>query len=96
MTALSALSVLRLCQARGVQLVPDGARLVLRGPKAARDELRSLVAEHKMQLLEVVKAPPTSTTSALPPDGPGQEWHRDYLGRPVNLAGMRKPEGGPQ
>jgi|SRR5450631_1569069 len=97
MSALSALSLLRLCQTRGVELVPDGGRIILRGPKAARDQLRSLVAEHKMGLLAVLKAPPTPQTTALPPDGHGQEWHRDYLGRPVNLWGLRtKPQGGPQ
>lgn len=96
MTALSALSILRLCQVRGVELVPDGARLILRGPKAARDELRGLVADHKMGLLAALAAPPTPQTAPLPPDGHGQEWHRDYLGRPANLWGLRKPQGGPQ
>jgi hypothetical protein len=96
MTALSALSLLRLCQTRGVELVPDGGRIILRGPKAARDQLRSLVADHKMGLLAVLKAPPTPSTTALPPDQPGQEWHRDWRGMPVNLFGLRKPQGGPQ
>jgi hypothetical protein len=96
MTAMTALSLLRLCQARGVELVPDNGRLILRGPKAARDDLRDLVAEHKMGLLAVLKAAPTPATTALPPDGPGQEWHRGPFGEPVNLAGLRKPQGGPQ
>jgi hypothetical protein len=96
MSALSALSLLRLCQVRGVELIPDGGRIILRGPKAARDQLRSLVADHKMGLLEVLKAAPSPTTTPLPPDKVGEEWHRDYLGRPVNLFGLRKPEGGPQ
>jgi hypothetical protein len=96
MSAISSLSVLRLCQFRGVQLVPDGRRLVLRGPQRARDELRDLVREHKLELLAILAAPPSATTTALPPDGPGACWARDWRGRPVNLAGLRKPQGGPQ
>jgi hypothetical protein len=96
MSALSTLAVLRLCQTRGVVLVPDRGRLILRGPQRARDEPRDLVRENKLELLAVLAAPPAATTTALPPDGPGQEWHRDWRGRPVNLAGLRKPQGGPQ
>jgi hypothetical protein len=90
-TALSVLTLLRLCQVRQVELIADGGRIVLRGPKAARDFVRPLVATHKMELLAVLKARPTPATAALPPNGPGQEWHRDYLGRPVNLWGLRNP-----
>ena len=96
MRPASALSVLRLCQARQVELVAKGGKIVLRGPEAARNLVRDLVREHKLELLAVLAAPPTLATTALPPDGPCQEWHRDYLGRPTNLWGLRKPEGGPQ
>jgi hypothetical protein len=36
---MTALDIIAMCQARGVQLVADAARIVLKGPQAARDEL---------------------------------------------------------
>jgi hypothetical protein len=32
--------------------------------------------------------------SALPKDSPGHRWAHDYLGRPVNLWGLRAGEDG--
>jgi hypothetical protein len=90
---MTALSLLRLCQIRGVELHPAGGRIVLRGPKAARELLRDLVAEHTLELLAVLAAPPTPATTPLPSDGPGQQWARDWQGKAVNLAGLRKPGG---
>ena len=96
MSALSSLSVLRLCQFHHVELVVKGGKIILEGPRVARDLVRDLVRDHKLELMAVLAAPPTHSTTALPPDGPGQEWHRGPFGEPVNLAGLRKPQGGPQ
>jgi hypothetical protein len=96
MTSTSTLSVLRICQFHHVELVVRGGKIVLQGPSQARDFVRDLVRDHKLELMAVLAAPPTPQTAPLPPDGHGEEWHRDFLGRPVNLAGLRKPQGGPQ
>jgi hypothetical protein len=53
---MTAIAVLTLCQARGVQLIPDGDRIVLRGPKNARDEMRPAIRAHKLELLAALKA----------------------------------------
>ena len=90
---MTASSLLRLCQLRGVELIASGSRIVLRGPKAARELLRDLVAEHRMELLAVLRAPPTPATTPLPPDGPGQQWARGPLGEPCNLWPVRNPGG---
>lgn len=89
---MTALEILATCQARGVHLVPDGARIVLRGPQSARDELRPLVAAHKLELLAELRSPTTTTRAPLPPDGPGERWAYDWRGRPVNLFGQRAGE----
>ena len=91
---MTAASILATCAARGVQLVADGARILLKGPQAARDELRPLVIAHKLELLAVLRNPTTATRQPLPPDGPGQIWQRDWLGRPVNTWGCRPGEDG--
>ena len=91
---MTALALIATCQTRGVQLVADGARIVLKGPQAARDEVRPLVAAHKLELLAVLRSPTTTTRAPLPPDGPGETWQRDYLGRPVNTWGCRPDEDG--
>jgi hypothetical protein len=91
---MTALDILAMCHARGVQLVADGARVVLKGHQAARDEMRPLVAAHKLELLAVLRGPTTNTRAPLPPDGPGERWQRDYLGRPVDTFGLRPGEDG--
>jgi hypothetical protein len=102
----NAVAVVALCQSRGLKLTIDGDGLLLEGPRVALDELRALVRHHKpeiLALLEAERSPrlPVFTTTTAPrtpkpfPDGPGQEWHRDYLGRWVNLWGLR-PQGGRQ
>lgn len=53
---MSALALLATCQTRGVQLIPYGNRIILRGPKDARDELRPVIRAHKLELLAVLKA----------------------------------------
>jgi hypothetical protein len=82
---MTALAVLSLCQARGVELVPDGGRIVLHGPQAARDEVRPMVAARKLELLAVLRSQTTTTRRPLPPDGPGERWAYDWRGRAVNL-----------
>jgi hypothetical protein len=91
---MTAASILAMCHARGVRLVADGARIVLKGHQAARDEMRPLVAAHKLELLAELRSPATTTRAPLPTDGPGQVWQRDYLGRPVNTFGLRPGEDG--
>ena len=93
---MTARDILAMCHARGVQLVADGARIVLKGPQAARDELRPLVAARKLELLAELRSPTTTTTTRqpLPPDGPGQGWAYNWKGQPVNLWGLRPGEGG--
>jgi len=91
---MTSLDVLALCRARGVQLVTDGGRIVLRGPQAARDEVRPLVAAHKLELLAELRSPTTTTRQPLPPDGSGQRWSYDWRGVPVNLHGLRPGEDG--
>jgi hypothetical protein len=86
---MTALVVLSMCQARGVQLVADGGRIVLKGPQAARDELRPMIAAHKLELLAALRNPATTTRLPLPPDGPGERWAYDWQGRTVNLFGLR-------
>ena len=86
---MTAESVLAACQSRGVVLVADGARIVLRGPQDARDELRPLIAAHKLELLAALRSPSTATRQPLPPDGPGQAWQYDWRGRPANTFGLR-------
>ncbi len=96
MIPMSTLSVLRLCQFHHVELVVKAGKIMLQGPQPARDLVRDLVRDHKLELMAVLAAPPAPQTAPLPPDAQGQEWHRDYLGRPANLWGLRKPQGGPQ
>jgi hypothetical protein len=91
---MTALDILAMCHARGVQLVADGARIVLKGHQAARDEMRPLVAAHKLELLAELRSPTTTTRAPLPPDRAGERWQRDYLGRPVNTFGLRPGEDG--
>jgi hypothetical protein len=91
---MSALDILAMCHARGVQLVADGARIVLRGHQAARDEMRPLVAAHKLELLATLRSPATTTRAPLPPDRPGERWAYDWKGKPVNLFGLRPGEDG--
>jgi hypothetical protein len=92
---MTARDVLALCRSRGVELVPDGGRLLLRGPQAARDELRELVRERKLELLAALRSSTAATTTCqlLPPDRPGQVWQYDWQGRPVNTFTAPKPEG---
>lgn len=105
----NAVAVVALCQSRGLKLTIDGDGLLLEGPRVALDEVRALVRHHKpeiLALLEAERSPrlpvftTTTTTAARThkpfPDGPGHEWHRDYLGRWVNLWGLRPTQGGPQ
>ena len=80
---MTALDVLAMCRARGVELVADGGRIILRGPQAARDEVRPLVAGHKLELLAVLRSPATAT-----PDRPGLTWQKDWRGQWVDLAGL--------
>lgn len=89
---MTALDILAMCHARGVQLVADGGRIVLRCHQAARDEMRPLVAAHKLELLAELRSPATATRRPLPPARPGERWQRDYLGRPVNTFGLRPGE----
>jgi hypothetical protein len=89
---MTALALFAQCQARGVQLVADGARIILKGPQAARDEMRPLVVAHKLELLAELRSPTTATRQPLPPDGPGQRWSYDWRGVPVNLHGLRPGE----
>jgi hypothetical protein len=91
---MTAASILAMSQSHGVELVADGARIVLRGPQAARDKLRPLVLAHKLELLAELRSGTTTTRPPLPPDGPGERWARDCLGRPVNLFGLRPGEDG--
>jgi hypothetical protein len=93
---MTALDIIAACQARGIQLIADGARVVLKGPQAARDELRPLVAANKLELLAELRSPTTTTRQSLPPDGPGERWAYDWRGRPVNLFGLRPGEDGRQ
>lgn len=80
---MTAIEVLSMCRARGVELVADGGRIVLRGPQAARDELRPLVAGHKMELLAVLRGSRTVIPTCL-----GPTWHKDWRGQWVDLAGL--------
>ena len=89
---MTARDILAMCHARGVQIVADGARIVLKGPQAARDELRPLVAAHKLELLAELRSPTTATRQPLPPDGPGERWAYDWRGQPANLFGLRAGE----
>ena len=91
---MTALDLLALCRARGVELVADGARIVLHGRQAGRDEVRPLVAAHKLELLAALRSLTTTTRQPLPPAGPGQRWSYDWRGRPVNLFGARPGEDG--
>ena len=91
---MSALDILAMCHARGVQLVADGACIVLRGHQAARDEMRPLVAAHKLELLAALRSPTTATRQPLPSEGPGERWAYDWRGVPVNLFGLRPGEDG--
>jgi hypothetical protein len=93
---MSALDILAMCHARGVQLVADGACIVLRGHQAARDEMRPLVATHKLELLAVLRSTTAATTARqpLPPNGPGERWAYNWRGLPVNLWGLRPGEDG--
>ena len=91
---MTAVALLAMCRSRGVELVADGARIVLKGPQAARDELRPMVAAHKLELLAALRSPTTTTRQPLPPDGPGQAWAYNWQGRPVNLFGLRPGEDG--
>jgi len=90
---MTARDVLALCRSRGVELVPDGGRLLLRGPQAARDELREIVRGRKLELLAALRSPTATTRQPLPLDGPGQVWQYDWQGRPVNTFTAPKPEG---
>jgi len=88
---MSARDVLALCRFRGVELVPDGGRLLLRGPQAARDELREIVRGRKLELMAELKS--VATRQPLPPDAPGQVWQYDWRGQPANTFTAPKPEG---
>jgi hypothetical protein len=89
---MTALDVLALCRSRGVELVPDGGRLLLRGPQAARDELRELVRGRKLELLAELRS--VAARAPLPPNVPGERWSYDWRGQPVNLFGARPGEDG--
>jgi hypothetical protein len=86
---MTVLDILAMCQARGVHLVAEGARIILKGPQAGRDEMRPLVAAHKLELLAALRSPATTTRRPLPPDGPCQVWAYNWRGAPVNLFGLR-------
>ena len=101
-------AILDACARRGVTLIAEGDALRARGPQSALDELRQAIRVLKPELVKTLSrklalAPPPTSTAALAdpkspkpyPDGPGHEWHRDYLGRWVNLFGLRA-KGGPQ
>ena len=91
---MTALDLLAMCHARGVQLVADGARIVLRGHQAARDELRPLVAAQKLELLAELRSPAATTRAPSQSDGPAERWAYDWRGRFVNLYGLRPGEDG--
>jgi hypothetical protein len=75
-------------------LEPDGNGFKAHGPADARAELKPLVLHHKAEILDILRSQgQPGARPIMPPDGPGEEWHRDFLGRPVNLAGLRKPAG---
>jgi len=83
-----------LCARRGVQLVPDGNGFKAHGPVSARRELKALVLSRKAEILAILRSQgQPGARPVMPPDVPGQEWHRDWRGQPVNLWGLRKPEG---
>jgi hypothetical protein len=79
---MTALAVIALCRSRGVQLVPDGGRLLLRGPQASRDAVREIVRGRKLELLAVLREPRTPAS-----DCPGPTWHKDWQGKWVDLSG---------
>ena len=79
---MTAFDIIATCQARGVQLVADGARIILKGPQRARDELRPLIAAHKLELLAELRNPATPTRQPLPPDEHDERWAYDWQGRP--------------
>jgi hypothetical protein len=91
---MSALDILAMCHARGVQLVADGGRILLKGHQSGRDEMRPLVAAHKLELLAELRSPTTTRRAPLPPDGHGERWAYDWQGRPVNLFWLRPGEDG--
>jgi len=45
-------------------------------------------------LFPAEKPAPKAARAPLPKDGPGNRWTYDYLGRPVNLWGLRAGEDG--
>lgn len=107
---MTALDVIATCAERGIQLIPEGDSLRVRGPRKVRDELLPEIAKHKPEIVRVLKSPAlpgttgtTVTTSPvttaptrqpLPPDGPREPWAYDWLGRPVNPFGLRPGDDG--
>jgi len=86
-------ALIDLAARKGLTLRADGKLLRVTGPEAARAELRGELKAHKVEILAALRAAELGGRPLLPPDGPGQEWHRDWRGQPVNLWGLRKPEG---
>jgi hypothetical protein len=50
--------------------------------------------DKQLRLSTDVEQPKPATRAPLPPDGHGNRWAYDFLGRPVNLWGLRKGEDG--
>lgn len=83
---MTAWGVLDLCSRRGLTLRAEGNTLRVNGPAAARSEMRALLKDHKHELLACLREAYAGGRQVLPPDGPGQSWHRDWRGLPCNLA----------
>jgi hypothetical protein len=83
---VTAAIILTLCASRGVRLVADGARIVLKGPQAARDELRPLIAAHKLELLAVLRSPATATDTTSTTTAEPCGVICDDCGRPTRIA----------
>lgn len=87
---MTAWSVLDRCSRLGVRLVPNGNGFKVYGPDEARADLKPLVLHHKAEVLAILRAAEAGGRPVMPVDEPGKsDWHRDYLGRLVNLFGLR-------
>lgn len=90
---MTAWALMDLAARKGLTLAADGARLKVTGPATARAELRDALKDRKAEILALLRAAEQGGRPVMPPDGPGQEWHRDWQGRPVNLWPVRNPGG---